>query len=80
MKHTTIAVDLAKTIFEIAVSDRPGHVSRTRMRLSRSSIPAILCRARPAATVVLEACGTAHYWGRHLRKARTSGGSACRSL
>ena len=66
MKHTTIAVDLAKSIFEIAVSDRPGHVSRS-LRLSRSRFLRFFAEQGPA-TVVLEACGTAHYWGRHLRK------------
>jgi transposase len=66
MKHTTIAVDLAKTIFEIAVSDRPGHVTRS-LRLSRSRFLRFFAEHGPA-TVVLEACGTAHYWGRHLRK------------
>jgi hypothetical protein len=27
MNHSTIAVDLAKSVFEIAVSNHPGHVS-----------------------------------------------------
>ena len=35
MKHTTIAVDVAKNVFEIAVSRCPGRVSETH-RLSRS--------------------------------------------
>ncbi len=35
MQHTTIAVDLAKSVFELAVSDRPGQVSE-RHRLSRT--------------------------------------------
>jgi transposase len=66
MKHTTIAVDLAKTIFEIAVSDRPGHVARS-LRLSRSRFLRFFAEHVPA-TVVLEACGSAHYWARHLEK------------
>jgi hypothetical protein len=33
-KHTTIAVDLSKTVFEIAVSDQPGRVRESK-RLSR---------------------------------------------
>jgi transposase len=66
MKHTTIAVDLAKTIFEIAVSDRPGHVARS-LRLSRSRFLRFFAQ-HARATVVLEACGTAHYWGRHLQE------------
>lgn len=64
MKHTTIAVDLAKSIFEIAVSDRPGHVVRS-LRLSRSRFLRFFAEHQKA-TVVLEACGTAHYWARHF--------------
>ena len=66
MQHMTIAVDLAKTIFEIAVSDRPGHVSHS-VRLSRNGFLCFFAE-HACATVVLEACGTAHYWARHLQK------------
>ena len=37
---TRIAVDVAKTIFEVAISDRPGHVVR-RERLTREPVPAL---------------------------------------
>ena len=63
---TVIAVDVAKSVLEIAVSDRPGHVCR-RDRLSRVAfLPFFL--AYPGATVVMEACGSSHYWGRELLK------------
>lgn len=62
MNNTTIAVDVAKAVFEVAVSAQPGHV-RERHRLSRAGFARWL-RAQPAATVVMEACGSAHYWGR----------------
>src|SRR5215213_1304191 len=63
---TVIAVDLAKSVLEIAVSDRPGHVCR-RERLSRVAfLPFFL--GYPGVTVVMEACGSAHYWGRELLK------------
>ena len=64
--HTAIAVDVAKTVFEVAVSDRPGHVSR-RERLQRHEFLPFLAQQAPA-TVVMEACGTAHYWGREIEK------------
>ena len=35
MNDTTIAVDLAKSVFEVAASERAGHVSE-RYRLSRA--------------------------------------------
>lgn len=60
-----IAVDVAKSVLEVGVSDRPGHVCG-RERLSRSQfLPFFL--AYPGATVVMEACGSAHYWGRELQ-------------
>jgi transposase len=63
-KRTTIAVDIAKNVFEIAVSEVPGRVS-ARKRLSRSKLLAFFAEQAPA-TVVLEACGMAHHWGRKL--------------
>src|SRR5262245_56384088 len=62
---TLIAVDLAKSVFEIVVSQHPGKVQQ-RVRLPRSKFLAFFVN-RPAATVVLEACGSAHHWGRQLQ-------------
>ena len=65
MGHDTrIAVDVAKAVFEVAISDRPGHVVR-RERLSRAQFLPFMAQ-QPAATVVMGACGSAHYWGRKL--------------
>lgn len=61
-----IAVDVAKSIFEVAVSDRPGHVVK-RDRPKRNQLLSYFL-AYPGATVVMEACGSAHYWGRELQK------------
>ncbi len=63
---TRIAVDLAKAVFEIAVSDRPGRVAR-RERLPRARFLAFFAQ-HPAANVVMEACGSAHYWGRRIEQ------------
>jgi hypothetical protein len=49
--HTVIAADVAKAVFEIAVSDRPGHVYR-RARLPRSQVLVFFAQ-QPAATVVI---------------------------
>jgi len=65
MKDTTISVDIAKSIFEIAVSHQPGHVAESH-RLPRAKFAAFFA-ARPPATVVMEACGMAHHWGREFR-------------
>jgi transposase len=66
MEHTTIAVDVAKSVFQVAVSGRPGRVDDER-RLSRSRFLAYFAQ-RPPATVLLEACGSAHHWARQLQQ------------
>ena len=66
MQSTTIAVDLAKNVFEIAVSRQPGKVAE-RHRVSRSRLLPFFAERQPA-VVLLEATGSAHYWGRQLRE------------
>lgn len=63
---TTIAVDLAKNVFEVAVSEAPGRVSE-RKRLNRAGLMSFFAN-RPASIVLMEACGSAHHWGRELEK------------
>jgi transposase len=64
VKNTTIAIDLAKSVFEVGISHHPGHVAETH-RLSREQIAEFMAKQKPA-TVVMEACGSAHYWGRRF--------------
>jgi transposase len=59
-KPTTIAVDLANSVFEIAVSKQPGRVCQRR-RVTRRQMGCFFA-AHPASTVLMEACGSAHYW------------------
>lgn len=66
MKPTTIAVDLAKNVFEIAVSHHPGRVTK-RHRLSRTRLLPFFAQ-QPQATVLLEACASAHHWSRQLHE------------
>ena len=66
MKNKTIAVDLAKNVFEIGISDRPGHVEKT-CRLNRAKFLSFFVNQEPA-TVVMEACGSAHHWGRQIEE------------
>ena len=65
MEHTTIAVDRAKSVFQVAVSHRPGRVDDER-RLTRERFLRFFAQ-QPPATIVLEACGSAHYWARQLQ-------------
>lgn len=62
---TTIAVDLAKSVFQIAVSQHPGKVSES-YRLPRGQFLRFFAERQPA-LVVLEACGSAHFWAREIQ-------------
>jgi transposase len=68
MQHPmTIAVDLAKSVFEVSVSTELGRVCQ-RKRLTRSQFARFLT-LQPPATLLMEACGTAHYWARLAQNA-----------
>jgi transposase len=64
MHSTTIAVDIAKSVFAVAVSTTAGRIDR-RLRLTRTGFVEFLVRQKPA-VVVLEACGSSHHWSRQL--------------
>ena len=66
MKDTTIAVGLAKNVFEIAISREAGKVSK-QLRVSRPKLVSFFAK-QSAATVLFEACGSAHFWARTLRR------------
>lgn len=65
MKTIQIGVDLAKSGFEVAVSQEPGRVHE-RQRLSRAGFRRFFARRAPS-DVLMEACGSAHHWGRELQ-------------
>ena len=65
MNATTVAVDLAKSVFEIAVADQNWRVIE-RTRLSRPQFERWF-QNRSVGKVVMEACGSAHFWARRLQ-------------
>lgn len=62
MHATTVAIDLAKVIFELAFVDADHRIVQ-RKRLSRAALRREL-ENRPPLRVVMEACGSAHHWAR----------------
>ena len=64
MNTTLIAVDLAKDVFELACANQASRIV-DRKRLNRKQFHRF-CSQHPPVTVVMEACGTAHYWAREL--------------
>ena len=65
MNATSVAVDLAKKVFELAVADGHWRVGE-RARLTRAQFERWFDN-RDVALVVMEACGSAHYWARRFQ-------------
>jgi transposase len=64
MNATTVAVDLAKSVFQLAVADSHWKVIETH-RLTRSQFERWF-HNREVSLVIMEACGSAHHWARYL--------------
>lgn len=63
-KDTMIGVDLAKTVFQVHGATMTGQ-EKFRKKLSRQSFSRFMAE-QPPAVVVMEACGSAHYWAREM--------------
>ncbi len=61
-----IAVDLAKSVYQVAESVRSGQVVQ-RKRLNREAFRRYIQEQSEPVEWVMEACGTAHYWGRTMQ-------------
>ena len=66
MSVTRIGLDIAKNVFPVHGVDEQGKVV-IRKQLSRSKVLAYFAQL-PACRIGIEACGSAHYWGRELQK------------
>ena len=63
-KDIMIGVDLAKNVFQLHAASMSGQ-PQFRKKLSRQSFPKFMAEQAPA-VVVMEACGSAHYWAREM--------------
>jgi transposase len=66
MDAMTVAVDLAKDIFEVAVANRAGRIVE-RKRLTRPQFERFIDTLPAGTDVIMEGCGTAHHWGRRCQ-------------
>jgi hypothetical protein len=63
---STVAIDLAKDVFELAFTDANAHILERR-RLTRSAFSRAFDNSAPL-RIVVEACGSAHYWARRFQR------------
>jgi transposase len=66
MDATTVAIDLAKNIFEVALANRAGRIIE-RKRLARRPFERFVDGLPAGTEIIMEACGTAHFWGRRCQ-------------
>jgi transposase len=66
MDATTVAVNLAKDVFEVAVANRAGRIVEHK-RLTRRQFEHFIDTLTAGTEVIMEGCGTAHYWGRRCQ-------------
>ncbi len=64
MKNIMIEVDLAKNVLQLHGALMTGEVL-FRKKLSRGQFLCFM-QSQPTAVVVMEACGSVHYWAREL--------------
>jgi transposase len=66
MQVTRIGLDIAKSVFQVPGVDEQGKVV-VRKHLSRSKVVPFFAQL-PVCRIGMEACGSAHYWGRELQE------------
>ncbi len=66
MKITRVGLDIAKQVFQVHGVDEHGK-ARVRKQLARAKVLEFFAQL-PACLIGIEACGSAHYWGRELAK------------
>jgi transposase len=64
MKITTIGIDLAKAVFQVHGVNERGKLL-PRKQLKRKDVAGLFANFQPC-LIGMEACGSAHYWGRTL--------------
>jgi transposase len=65
MNVDILGIDLAKRVFQLHAADAKGHATH-RDRISRSRFLQTVSDLRPR-VVAMEACGSAHHWGRQFQ-------------
>jgi transposase len=61
---TTITIDLAKNVFQVAVFNKYGKPISNKAMNDKKMVQRVT--QHPEAIIYMEACGSAHYWGRRF--------------
>jgi transposase len=67
MKLSRVGVDLAKNVYQLHGVDRSGKMLWTRRLKRHQWLKVLLDRTEPGCVIGMEACASAHHWGRELQ-------------
>lgn len=65
-EHTTVGIDLAKSVFYVVVLGAHGQVTQ-RKKLRRNQVLRFVAQLPAESVIAMEACGSAHHWGREIQ-------------
>ncbi len=67
MKLSRVGIDLAKNVYQLHGVDRSGKAILKRRLKRHQWFKALLDKTEPGCEIGMEACATAHHWGRGLQ-------------
>jgi len=66
MKHKLIGIDLAKSVFQVCAINQAGKLVFNH-KVGRARLASVMTEQEPT-KVAMEACASAHYWGRKFER------------
>ncbi len=67
MKLSRVGIDLAKNVYQLHGADRSGKTVWTRRLKRHQWFKVLLDKIEPGCVIGMEACASAHHWGRQLQ-------------
>ena len=67
MKLSRVGIDLAKNVYQLHGVDRSGKTDWKRRLKRQQWFKVLLDKTEPGCVIGMEACATAHHWGRELQ-------------
>ncbi len=67
MKLSRVGIDLAKNVYQLHGVDRTGKTVWTRRLKRHQWFKVLLENTQPGCVIGMEACSSAHHWGRELQ-------------
>ena len=73
MKLSRVGIDLAKNVYQLHGVDRSGKTILKRRLKRHQWFKVLLDKTEPGCVIGMEACSSAHHWGRELQSPRLHG-------